>query len=62
MSDRPTLIRHLKLLRQLAASRQGCCVRDLALEYEVSERSIRRDLDSLEVAGFELCSVFREDG
>lgn len=62
MADRPTLIRHLKLLRQLSGSHRGCCVRDLAAEYEVSERSIRRDLDSLETAGFQLASVFGGDG
>jgi predicted DNA-binding transcriptional regulator YafY len=57
MADRPTLIRHLRLLGQLSSSRQGCCVRDLAIEYEVSEKTIRRDLESLESAGFRLSST-----
>ena len=57
MADRPTLIRYLKLLGQLSATRQGCCVRDLAVEYEVSEKTIRRDLESLKTVGFPLISV-----
>ena len=62
MADRPTLVRQLKLLRQLSTSRRGCCVRDLAIENEVSERSIRRDLEALEIAGFQLGSAFGDDG
>ena len=57
MPDRPTLIRQWQLLRQLSASHQGRCVRDLAAEYEVSEKTIRRDLDALADGGFELVSA-----
>lgn len=57
MADRPTLIRQWQLLRQLSASHQGCCVRDLAAEYEVSEKTIRRDLNALTDGGFQLVSA-----
>jgi len=62
MADRPTLIRQWQLLRQLSVSHQGCCVRDLAEEYEVSEKTIRRDLDALADGGFELVSAFGARG
>ncbi|MDA1162302.1 MAG: HTH domain-containing protein [Planctomycetota bacterium] len=57
MPDRPTLIRQWQMLRQLSASRHGCCIRDLAAEYEVSEKTIRRDLDALADGGFDLVST-----
>ncbi|MBI1313665.1 WYL domain-containing protein [bacterium] len=52
MADRPALIRQWLLLRALCASRSGRLVRDLAEEFSVSEKSIRRDLDALNAAGF----------
>ena len=62
MADRPTLVRQLKLIRQLAGTRRGCCVRDLAVEYEVSERSIRRDIRTLEEAGLRLVTTRNDQG
>lgn len=62
MADRPTLIRQWLLLRALGASRNGCLVRDLAAEFSVSERSIRRDLDALAAAGFELEEIIEDHG
>lgn len=57
MADRSTLIRQWQMLRQLAASRRGCCVRDLATQYEASEKTIRRDLDALQLGGFDVVST-----
>lgn len=62
MADRSTLIRQWQMLRQLSASRCGCCVRDLAAQYEASEKTIRRDLDALTSGGFEVVSTLGDRG
>ncbi len=61
-ADRPTLIRQWLLLRSLCASRNGRSVRDLADDFSVSEKSIRRDLDALKVAGFYLEEITEDHG
>lgn len=61
-ADRPTLIRQWLLIRALCASRNGCLVRDLAEEFNVSEKSIRRDLNALDCAGFRLETISEDHG
>jgi predicted DNA-binding transcriptional regulator YafY len=62
MADRPTLIRQWLLIRALCASRSGWSIRDLAAEFSVSEKSIRRDLDALTLAGFRLSETVEDRG
>lgn len=62
MTDRSTLIRQWEMLRQLSASHRGISVRELAAEYEVSEKTIRRDLDALTQARFDVVSTSIERG
>jgi cyclopropane-fatty-acyl-phospholipid synthase len=54
MLDQPAIFRHWVLLRTLAARRQGATLRDLAAEYEVSQKTILRDLELLRRLGFPL--------
>ena len=48
------LTRQWILLRTVSARRYGATVKELAEELEVSSKTIRRDLDSLQTAGFPL--------
>ncbi len=57
MSESQQLLRQWKLLQLLADSRTGILLLDLAAEFEVSDRSIRRDLAVLQAAGFPLEEV-----
>lgn len=50
------------MLRQLVSSRRGIGVRELADDYDVSEKTIRRDLDAMAQAGFHLISTSAERG
>ncbi len=52
-SDSP-LVRQWILLRTLCARRYGSTVKELAEEMDVSEKTIRRDLDTFLTAGFPL--------
>lgn len=54
MSESQQLLRQWKLLQMLSDSRTGIPLQDLAREFEVSDRSIRRDLAVLQTAGFPL--------
>lgn len=56
------LIRQWNLLRKLAANRYGSTILDLAGAFEVSTRTIRRDLECLEDAGFPIYVVESEEG
>ncbi|RPI54457.1 MAG: transcriptional regulator [Acidobacteria bacterium] len=47
-------IRQWKILRHLEASRHGETVRALAREHDVTERTIWRDMEALQAAGFPL--------
>src|SRR5688500_10085396 len=44
-------MRLLRLLAFLQAQHYGCTIAQLAAEFGVTERQIRRDLDALEAAG-----------
>jgi len=46
------LLRHLKLLRMLSIRRQGLTIREMSAEFQISEKTIRRDLEVFAAAGF----------
>lgn len=54
MPDTPQIERHWLLLRTLSARRRGSAVSELAKEFDVSEKTIRRDLEQLKRFGFPL--------
>src|SRR3954469_17471685 len=56
------LLRHLKILRSIAARRQGATVKELAQETGVSVKTIRRDLEVYAAAGFLLTETVEERG
>ena len=54
MAARSPLVRQWVLLRTLAARRYGATVRELAADLAVSDKTIRRDLETFRAAGFPL--------
>jgi predicted DNA-binding transcriptional regulator YafY len=48
------VVRELQLLLTLERSRYGRSLQELALEFGVTDRTIRRDLEALEAAGVPL--------
>ncbi|GAB6164101.1 transcriptional regulator [Thermostilla marina] len=52
VADQSQLVRQWRLLRILGARRLGVSVKELAEELEVSEKTIRRDLDIIREVGF----------
>jgi len=62
MSEKSPLVRQWILLRTLASRRYGVTVRELAQIMEVSEKTIRRDLDLFTRAGFPLEEIVCEHG
>jgi len=52
MSGLPPLQRQWAVLRTMTARRFGATVRELAEEHGVSQKTIRRDLETLRDAGF----------
>jgi len=62
MNDESPLIRQWILLRTLAARKYGATVKELAREAGVSIKTIRRDLETFQTAGFPLREVVGEFG
>ena len=62
MSDTTPLIRQWLVLNQLSARRNGATVRELADEHGVNLKTIRRDIDALKRAGFQLDERVIEQG
>ncbi len=62
MSASQQLLRQWKLLQLLAESRIGIPLTELATQFEVSDRSIRRDLAVLQTAGFDIQEVIGDRG
>jgi len=62
VADRSTLIRQWLLIRFLSVARSGRSLRELADEFDVSEKSIRRDFDALQCAGFRLEETVEDHG
>ena len=60
MSESQQLLRQWNLLQLLADSRIGIPLLELAAEFETSDRTIRRDIAVLQVAGFPLEEVIGE--
>src|SRR6187200_3244086 len=54
------VIRQWQIPRAIESSRFGLTVTDLAGRFDVTTRTIRRDLDALAMAGFPLDSIKRE--
>ena len=52
MADSPQIIRQWSILQTLSARRYGQSVKDLALEFRVNEKTVRRDLQTLVSLGF----------
>jgi predicted DNA-binding transcriptional regulator YafY len=62
MNDEPTIARQWRMLRTLGARRHGIVVRDLAREFGVSEKTIRRNLQELQRVGFPIHETTGERG
>ncbi len=62
MSEKTPLVRQWMLLRALSARHYGATVKEMALEMGVSEKTIRRDLETFQTAGFPLEEITCERG
>lgn len=62
MARNQEMIRQWQILRTLDAQRTGVHMKVLAQKLGVVERTIRRDLEALQAAGFPLYDETREDG
>ena len=54
MAAAPTLVRQWTLLRALSSRVEGLTIKEMAKELEVSEKTIRRDLETFRSVGFPL--------
>ena len=54
MSEETPLVRQRLLLRNLCAKRHGVSVREVAEEMGVTQKTIRRDLETFQLVGFKL--------
>ena len=52
MTEQGPLVRQWILLRTLSARRCGVTVNEMAEESSVSEKTVRRDLEAFQTAGF----------
>ena len=62
MSEETPLVRQWILLRKLSALHHGATVKEMADEMGVSEKTIRRDLELFQRAGFPLSETVEEHG
>ncbi|MCK5690923.1 WYL domain-containing transcriptional regulator [Myxococcota bacterium] len=62
MKESSQLERQWKIMRKLAARRQGLSVKGLSDEFEVDKKTIARDLDTLSLAGFPVVREVEERG
>jgi len=62
VTESQQLLRQWKLLQMLAESRFGILLTDLATQFEVSDRTIRRDLVLLQAAGFKIEELNGDQG
>lgn len=62
MADQTPLVRQWILLRTLCARHYGATVKEMAAEMEVSEKTIRRDLETFQTAGFPIREKVEEFG
>jgi hypothetical protein len=62
MADQLPLVRQWILLRTLCSRHHGVTIKDMVHELNVSEKTIRRDLETFQAAGFPLKEVVGEFG
>ena len=62
MAEQTPLVRQWILLRTLCARHYGATVKEMAAEMEVSEKTIRRDLETFQTAGFPIREKVEEFG
>ena len=62
MARNGQLVRQWKVLRILLSHRYGVSLSDLAFMLDVSTRTMRRDLECLEAAGFLLFQNISDEG
>ena len=59
MADQLPLVRQWILLRKLCSCHYGVTIKDMVHELGVSEKTIRRDLETFQAAGFPLKETWR---
>ena len=62
MADELPLVRQWLLLRKLCGWHYGVTIKDMMHEFGVSEKTVRRDLETFEKAGFPLKETVGEFG
>jgi len=62
MTEQAPLVRQWILLRTLSARRCGVTVKEMAEESGVSEKTVRRDLETFQAAGFPLEEIVEQYG
>lgn len=62
MTEASPLVRQWILLRTLCARHYGATVKELSTEMDVSEKTIRRDLETFQTAGFPLAEIIEAFG
>jgi predicted DNA-binding transcriptional regulator YafY len=62
MADKTPLLRQWIILRILSNRRLGASVRELAEELNVSQKTIRRDLETFQTVGFPLSEAVKDRG
>ncbi len=62
MQELAQVERQWLLMRNLSARREGCAVAELAREFQVSEKTVRRDLQHLRQLGFPLEELNEDHG
>ena len=62
MPDEAPLVRQWILLRTLCARHHGATVKEMAQDMAVSEKTIRRDLETFQRAGFPLLGTCKSRG
>jgi len=62
MPEQPPLVRQWILLRTLCARHHGITVKELSETLQVSDKTIRRDLETFQLAGFPLAESVEDHG
>ena len=62
MAEQTALLRQWLLLKTLSARHYGATLKELAADMQVSEKTIRRDLETFLVAGLPLTETLGEFG
>src|SRR5271165_4134794 len=62
MADELPLVRQWLLFRKLCSHHHGLTIKDMMHEFQVSEKTVRRDLETFQNAGFPLREAVGEFG